>query len=112
MVATFLPASASEVGGQRLASVFAAPASEAAPIPGVGALGVGRPLLSGVYIPGARFGVVIDVAGGTDGLRVDKFWEHWYKTAINSYGSHPARLARNASKGSFKLPSISKSYQG
>lgn len=44
-------------GRQRLA----APGSKAAPIPGVGPLGVSSP--TSIHIPSARFGIVVDVAG-------------------------------------------------
>jgi hypothetical protein len=60
------------VGRQGLASVLAAPGSEAAPVASVGALHVGGALLPRVHIPSARFGIVVDVTGSTDGLRGSK----------------------------------------
>jgi hypothetical protein len=63
------------VGRQRLAPVLAALGGEAAPIPSVGALRVGRPFLPRVDVPGPSFRIVIDVAHRADGLSGGKTGE-------------------------------------
>ena len=54
------------VGRQRFAAVLAALSGEALPVSSVSALGVGRALLAGGYLPRARCLVLVDVANRAD----------------------------------------------
>lgn len=67
------------VGGQGGAPVLTALGSEASPVPGVGALGVGRALLAGVNVACPGFGVLVDVASCTDGLRGSKLGKRFHE---------------------------------
>jgi hypothetical protein len=55
---------------------------EAAPVPGVGPLRIGRPLLPRVHIPGPGFGVVVDVTNWADGLRGGRLRKRFHRKGI------------------------------